>query len=255
MIIIRKNIKLISISLFPLILLSLSGFVLASRDLEIYTDPLDDLRLFEQEQFEDIDLDPSEDQDDFLEAFDEEVWELGDPTTGPDHIDITEIYIDIGDVNSKFVIKVQDTNTDLEDEDILIFIWNDCSNGDGCNMQLIGILSEFVAPGYDEDINIYYGEGCNGENVTGEIETGPGKFEMEFPTDWLGDDEDCDLWVMLVTIYDDSDDDNYIYSIDICPNNSVGDPSFTLWDLLLLIIFLATYIALVFIARTGGKGR
>jgi len=247
----RKTLKGLTLFTFiSLFTLNIASFGFA-KDHIICSDPIDDLKIFDQEVLEEIEADLDGDLDEFKELIRDDLWPQGEPSAIPDFIDITKVWLDIGSSTTKFMINVQDTQTDPEDEEIFILIWSDCGDADGCVFQIVGIIGNFEVSGYSEDINIYYGEGCGDENCTGEIEGSNGEFAMEFPTDWLGDEEDCDVFVMLITPLDS---DQTTLAIDVAPNSVVGDPAWSIWDLLLIIIFLIAFIALVFIGRKGGRG-
>lgn len=223
----------------------------ATETIDVGTDPLDDMKSFKESDFEDVtgEFDIDEASLTEFEAFiKDEVWSKGTSIQKPNYIDMELIKIVISGSTAEFKIIVEDKKTDLETKEILVLIWSDCTAGDGCEWQILGIIGKFVSEGYSEDINSYYGQGCDDTNCSGAIDCSDGEMSIEFPSDWLGDEQDCHIFVMLITPLDD---DYKELAIDVFPNDVVGDylVGSQLYDLLLYIIAGCVVLCVCLYAR------
>jgi len=167
----------------------------ATTDILIGTDPVDDLKCFDLEEFEDFDLDFDE-----FDAF-AELWEWGELSATPDCIDITDVHLLIptGDGDVTLEINVEG---DPEACLTMLIIEINCSIVDGGMIAIIGMnLGEFAPDEFLEDGG-YYGVSDNdGEVCEGVYDFSNNNFRIDFPKDWLSEDvEVCCINIILMAV-------------------------------------------------------
>lgn len=264
MIIIRKTNKLVSISLFLLILFSLSGIVLAESQ-TLFTDQTNDQRKISNDTLEDI-VETLEDVEDGLTELYETLYEDWDNPKKSEQLTETESKrYNIGDMKDAEVKNLEDENAtlevtfsgNLEEEENLwiLFLWSLCADEDELAFGFLVFGYSLEGMGGEDLSGVWFWSMIGDNDTYGEADFSDegSTLEMEFPSELWDDDNECPIYaIMILGDSDNTDDVKYNY-IDLYPGEE--EYSLNYFDLILLIIFIVTYIALILIARQGGKGR
>lgn len=182
-----KNKTAFGISISCLIMftffLNLSSVVRADA---LYSDPLDDVKCFTDEQiasFEDM-YDEPESAEDLHEIL-RDIWPQGVTSATPDCIDMKLIAIREVGMNYELTIYVEG---ELDNCDpINIYIWGNCSGGSF-------VVAGIIETGSGGSSGQYWYRDSDGNRTTGSIDLGSSSFEMTFPKT----QSDCSLNILLV---------------------------------------------------------
>jgi len=264
-IIIRKNTKLISISLFPLILLSLSSFALADSQTLFEDLTKTDQRKISNDTLEDIVETLDDVENGLTELYDSLYDDWDNPKKSEQLTETEKARYDTGDMEKAKVKDLDETNAtlevtfsdNLEDEENLwiLFIWSLCDDEDELAFGFLVFGYSLEGLGGEDLSGVWFWSMIGDNNTYGEADFSDegSTLEMEFPSELWDEDNECPIYaIMIIGDSDTADDVKYNY-IDLYPGEEESLLNF--WDLLLLIIFIISYIALILIARTGGKGR
>lgn len=183
-----KNRKLLlSSSFISLMVLSFLTLTFSVRAYSVWTDPINDIKCFTDEQwaqYEEI-FDEPESPREVYEIL-RLVWNEGQTSDGPNCIDMIRITLSESGGNYHLTVIVQGVITDCDRVNILI--WGDCA-GDG--FTLIGVIME----GSGGHSGAFYYQDSE-VNTTGSINLGSNSFDMTFPKI---DETDCSFYVLLTT--------------------------------------------------------
>lgn len=207
-----KNAKLEILTLgFIIILFSSFSLMLFAKADSSYSDSVDDLRCFTEDDIENIEefFDDVEDPRDIADTV-LEIWDTGTISATPDCVDMTLIsFEDEWGDNVKLTITVEGQFSDCPFA--VFLIWGNCSEGDFIAFIMIETTMD---EGGNQETNSYYGYANeDGDEDSGNADMNEGMNEVSIT--YPEPDVDCSLFIMGMA----TDETHELLCIDLFPNS------------------------------------
>lgn len=176
-----------------------------------YTDPVDDLRCFTEDDIENIEefFDDMDDPRDIADAV-LEIWDAGTMSATPDCIDMTLIsFEEVWGDKVKLTITVEGQFSDCPFA--VFLIWGNCSEGDYIAFIMIETTT---SEGGSTETNAYYGYANeDGDEDSGNADMNEGMNEVSIT--YPEPEADCSLFIMGMA----TDETHELLCIDLFPNS------------------------------------